>query len=141
MTAAPLPRDDRPGDYSGSWNQLHIRTVYPDTSAGVWHLALPEKLRGSYCGTFNPMHAYALDGLRLPNRHGGILCVGPGGISVGTLVREALCPWAYRGQVLAICPNCLSMARAAAELIGQRKYGMRALLREIDVLSAPPAPH
>lgn len=48
-----LPREDQPGDYTGCWNQVHIRTVYPDTGGGVWHFSMPNRLRGSYCGTFN----------------------------------------------------------------------------------------
>ncbi|CAM4185644.1 hypothetical protein CHAD_03880 [Corynebacterium hadale] len=30
-----LSRDDQPGDYTGRWNKVHVRTVYPDTAAGV----------------------------------------------------------------------------------------------------------
>lgn len=134
-----LPREDQPGDYTGCWNQVHVHTVYPDTDAGVWHLALPENLRGSYCGIFNPVWRCELPGTQLTTTHGGVCTVGPQGVTVGQLIRGTFNPWKFRGTALAICPDCLTMARAEAELISQPKYRLRGLLRQFDGTHTPPA--
>ncbi len=139
MNQPALPRDDQPGDYTGRWNQVRIRELFPDTAANVWHLALCEPVRGSYCGTFNPCHRYTLAGLLAHYVSGGTYLIPPEGLSVGHLVRNTLKPWALNGNVLTICPDCLSMARAEAELISQPKYRLRSLLRQFEGTSTPPA--
>lgn len=133
-----LPRDDQPGDYTGCWNKVHVRTVYPDTAAGVWHFALPDKLRGSYCGRFNRVWGCELPGARVSTRRGDTLTIDPAGASVGQIL-HILTPWKFRGTRLEFCPNCLGMARAQAELISQPKYRLRSLLRQFDGATTPPA--
>lgn len=134
-----LPREDQPGDYTGCWNQTYVRTVYPDTHTGVWHLALTEEMRGSYCGVFNPVWRRKLPGSRIPTIHGGVCTVGPQGVPVGQLIRGTFTPWKFRGTALAICPDCLTMARAQAELISQPKYRLRGLLKQFGDTKTPPA--
>ena len=138
MTTHQLPRDDQPGDYTGCWNQVHIHTVYPDTAAGVWHFSMSNRLRGSYCGTFNRVWGCELRGARLRTRRGGILTISPQGATVGQILNK-LARWEFKGQLLEFCPNCLGMARAEAELISQPKYRLRSLLRQFEGTSTPPA--
>lgn len=139
MTQNHLPREDQPGDYTGCWNQVYVRTVYPDTSTGVWHLGLPEEMRGSYCGAFNPLWRCILPGMPLTTTHGGTVTVGTQGVTVGQLIRGMFKPWKFRGTALTICPDCLTMARAQAELISQPKYRLRGLLKQFDGTNTPPA--
>lgn len=138
MTGQALPRDDQPDRYTGCWNQVHISTVYPDTAAGVWHLSMPEKLRGSYCGTFNRIWRCELAGAQLQARDGGIITISPQGATVGQIIR-ALAACRFRGEPLEFCPSCLTLARAEAELVSQRKYGVRGLLKQFDGAATPPA--
>lgn len=138
MTEHKLPRDDQPGDYTGTWNQVHIKTVYPDTAAGVWHFSLPEVMRGSYCGTFNRVWGCELAGARVSTRHGGTITISPAGARVGQIIKT-LNPWLFRGEQLEFCPNYLGMARAEAELISQPKYRLRGLLKAFDGSGAPSA--
>lgn len=135
---AHLPKDDQPGDYTGCWNRVHIHSVYPDTDAGVWHLALPESLRGSYCGIFNPVWLCELPGARLSYRTAGACYVGPKGVGVGQLVKNIFNPWKFKGTPLGICPSCLTLARAEAELLSQPKYAARRLLKQFEGTNTPP---
>lgn len=138
MTEHLLPRDDRPGDYTGCWNQVHVCTVYPDTTTKVWHFALPEELRGSYCGRFNPVMACDLPGARVSTRIGGTITIGPTGATVEQIL-HMLNSWQFKGTRLEFCPDCLGMARAQAELISQPKYRLRGLLKQLDGATTPPA--
>lgn len=133
-----LPRDDQPGDYTGCWNQVHVRTVYPDTSAGVWHFAMTEALRGTYCGKFNRMWSCELPGARVSTRCVGTVTIAAQGATIGQII-TTLNPWLFRGRRLEFCPDCLGMARAQAELISQPKYRLRGLLRQFDGATTPPA--
>lgn len=139
MTNA-LPKDDRPGDYKGCWNRVHISHVFPDTASGVWHLELPEEGYGSYCTRFNPLWRIELAGARMSYRAGGIATVGPEGVTVGQIVQDAFNPWRFNDAALEVCPNCLGMARAAAELLAQRKYETRKLLEALDALEGTEVP-
>lgn len=137
-----LPRDDQPGDYTGCWNRLHVSHVFPDTAGGVWHLELPEAGYGSYCTRFNPVWRIKLAGAHISCRKGGTATIGPEGVTIGQLVKHVFNPWKFDGAALAMCPDCLCMARAAAELLSQRKYETRRLLEALDALErteVPPA--
>lgn len=139
MTKHQLPKDDQPDRYTGCWNQVHVRTVYPDTAHRVWHLGLPGNTAGSYCTRFNPVWGCDLAGATLPTTYGGTANTGPKGLTVGNLLGSTPGPWNFKGQPLDVCPYCLTLARAEAELVSQRKYGVRGLLKQFDGAATPPA--
>ncbi|PLA11003.1 hypothetical protein CYJ48_11075 [Corynebacterium riegelii] len=117
-----------------------MHTVYPDTNAGVWHLGLPEgNHAGSYCTTFNPVWGCNLSGAHLRTTTGGTAVISDRGATVGQLVRDLFAPWEFKGTPLEVCPACLTLARAEAELVSQRKYNVRALLRQFEAPEVPPA--
>ncbi|MCS4531336.1 hypothetical protein N7326_02400 [Corynebacterium sp. ES2794-CONJ1] len=139
MSTVPLPRPDQPDHYTGTWNRVHVHTLYPDTSAGVWHLSLPDVQAGSYCTQFNPVAACPLPGKTLRLRTGGYFIVERKGITVGRLMRyHQLIELGYHETALQPCPDCLTMAGVAAEMIGQSQYPVKTLLKQMKTL--PPQP-
>lgn len=120
-----LPADDRPDNYTGLHNRVHIRMGSVDPHTMTLHLCTGRgETSGTYCTTLNPLARVDLTGMRYDLPNGGYGLTSPGGATVGELLgRIRRLQW--RGQPLTICPDCLTMARVEAEMISQRAYKVK----------------
>lgn len=131
-----LPKEDLPDTYKGQHTTARIRWVTLETkdSAYIGHLipgashSCPTS--GSYCTRFNPLMAVDLCGFQYSLPNGGYAVVPIGGEAVGRFITH-MTNVRYLGAPVSWCSDCLTMAACEAEMIGQRDYPVKKLLRQL----------
>lgn len=130
MTTSHL---DQPDNYSGNHHLVSVAYMSLDTSTYtghllMWHPGAPNGIP-SYCGRKNPCKVIRLK--KLLKHH----CAP----TIGHIARVV--DWgSYNGHDVTICPDCLSMALCQAEMLGQRAYPIKTIMREMDALPGKHTP-
>lgn len=129
-----LPTPDQPDNYTGHHTATRVTWVSLETTPHghyTGHLmpgASPTRPTGSaYCARLNPRLLIDLTGVKYSTSHGGYGLIDCRGAVVGWFL-DRPSSMRYMGTPVKWCPDCVTMAAAEAEMVGQRAYPVRTLV-------------